>query len=231
MVWLNYSQAWGGSYETKCFAKELDNLDVSADLLQPLRFQGQFFDGETGLHYNRFRYYDSDVGMFVSLDPIGLMGGDNVFAYSPNPIMWIDPLGLNNCKPSLVRYKKDKITPISGSYQSGINRAWALEKELVELTGHGTVEWTDSQKQELKSKGRVKGYTGHHINNAASAPLWQGDPRNIVFLTNTPNGGDHLGKNGSNLGHRGTFQNKTTGRLIDRQEMMRQWKKNQNCEK
>lgn len=66
---------------------------------------------------------------------LGWMGGDNVFAYSPNPIMWIDPLGLNNCKPSLVRgEKKDKITPISGSYQSGINRAWALEKELVELT-------------------------------------------------------------------------------------------------
>ena len=95
VVWLNYSQAWGGSYETKCFAKELDNLDVSADLLQPIRFQGQFFDGETNLHYNRFRYYDSDVGMFVQRDPIGLMGGINSYQYAPNPIIWIDPTGLN----------------------------------------------------------------------------------------------------------------------------------------
>ena len=94
VVWLNYSQAWGGSYETKCFAKELDNLDVSADLLQPIRFQGQFFDGETNLHYNRFRYYDSDVGMFISRDPIELEGGLNIFSYAPNPIMWIDPFGL-----------------------------------------------------------------------------------------------------------------------------------------
>ena len=102
MVWLNYSQAWGGSYETKCFAKELDNLDVSADLLQPIRFQGQFFDGETNLHYNRFRYYDSDVGMFVQRDPIGLMGGSNTYQYAPNPTKWIDPIGLkkspNKCK-------------------------------------------------------------------------------------------------------------------------------------
>ena len=94
VVWLNYSLAWGGSYETKCFAKELDNLDVSADLLQPIRFQGQFFDGETNLHYNRFRYYDSDVGMFISRDPIQLEGGLNTFTYAPNPVMWIDPYGL-----------------------------------------------------------------------------------------------------------------------------------------
>ena len=103
---MNYSQAWGGSYDKQCFIKELDNLAVSVDVLQTLRFQGQSFDTETGFHYNRFRYYDSDVGMFVSRDPIGLMGRDNVFAYSPNSIMWIDPLGLNNCKPSLVRYNR-----------------------------------------------------------------------------------------------------------------------------
>ena len=69
-------------------------MDISADELQPFRFQGQFYDGETGLHYNRFRYYDSDVGMFISRDPIGLMGGFNVFAYAPNPVHWIDPSGL-----------------------------------------------------------------------------------------------------------------------------------------
>jgi RHS repeat-associated protein len=94
VVWLNYSLAWGGSYDKQCLVKELDNLAVSADVLQPFKFQGQFFDTETSFHYNRFRYYDSDVGMFVSRDPIGLMGGDNVFAYAPNPIGWIDPYGL-----------------------------------------------------------------------------------------------------------------------------------------
>ena len=70
VVWLNYSLAWGGSFDKLNNVHNLDGLDISADLLQPIRFQGQFFDGETNLHYNRFRYYDSDVGMFVSRDPI-----------------------------------------------------------------------------------------------------------------------------------------------------------------
>ena len=96
VVWLNYQMAWGGSFSQLNNVHNLDGLDVSADELQPFRFQGQFFDGETGLHYNRFRYYDSDVGMFISRDPIGLMGGFNVFAYAPNPIHWIDPWGLAN---------------------------------------------------------------------------------------------------------------------------------------
>jgi len=58
--------------------------------------------------------------------------------------------------------------------------------------GYGTVDWTDAQKAELLSTGKVGGFTGHHINNAASSPAWQGDPRNIVFLSNGPSGGDHL---------------------------------------
>jgi RHS repeat-associated protein len=62
---------------------------------QPFRFQGQQFDEETGLHYNRFRYYDPVIGRFVSQDPIGLAGGFNTFAYAPNPMGWVDVLGLS----------------------------------------------------------------------------------------------------------------------------------------
>ena len=94
VVWLNYQMAWGGSFSQLNNVHNLDGLDISSDELQPFRFQGQFFDGETGLHYNRFRYYDSDVGMFIQRDPIELLGGFNVFAYAPNPIHWIDPFGL-----------------------------------------------------------------------------------------------------------------------------------------
>ena len=61
---------------------------------QSIRFQGQWHDVETGLHYNRFRYYDPEVGRFIHQDPIGLLGGVNLYQYAPNPISWIDPLGL-----------------------------------------------------------------------------------------------------------------------------------------
>ena len=63
---------------------------------QPLRYAGQYADGETGLHYNLFRYYDPQVGRFIVQDPIGLNGGWNLYQYAPNPLGWIDPLGLIN---------------------------------------------------------------------------------------------------------------------------------------
>ncbi|MBY3718729.1 RHS repeat domain-containing protein [Escherichia coli] len=61
-----------------------------------LRFAGQYLDRETGLHYNTFRYYAPDMGRFLTPDPIGLAGGLNLYAYAPNPLGWIDPLGLNS---------------------------------------------------------------------------------------------------------------------------------------
>ncbi|TDR25012.1 RHS repeat-associated core domain-containing protein, partial [Hydromonas duriensis] len=70
-----------------------------AGFTNPIRFQGQYFDHETGLHYNRHRYYDPHSGRFVSRDPIGLLGGMNVHAYAPNPVEWIDPLGLYKGQP------------------------------------------------------------------------------------------------------------------------------------
>ncbi|MAR89480.1 MAG: hypothetical protein CML06_01175 [Pseudomonadales bacterium] len=75
-----------------------------------LRFQGQYFDEESGLHYNRHRYYDPGTGQFTQQDPIGLLGGDNNYQYAPNPITWIDPLGLS-CKedqPSRMEYLQQK---------------------------------------------------------------------------------------------------------------------------
>ncbi|EMU9120438.1 TPA: RHS repeat-associated core domain-containing protein [Providencia stuartii] len=62
-----------------------------------MRFQGQYFDKETGLHYNSFRYYDPDIGRFTQQDPIGLAGGLNLYQYAPNPLTWNDPQGLSSC--------------------------------------------------------------------------------------------------------------------------------------
>jgi RHS repeat-associated protein len=65
-----------------------------------LRFQGQYYDEESGLHYNRHRYYDPECGRFINQDPIGLLGGDNNYLYVPNPVTWVDPLGLS-CKEEI----------------------------------------------------------------------------------------------------------------------------------
>ncbi len=60
----------------------------------PLRFQGQYADDETALHYNRYRYYDPVTGLYISPDPLGLPGGLHLYRYGWNPTHWIDPLGL-----------------------------------------------------------------------------------------------------------------------------------------
>ncbi|EFK6855013.1 RHS repeat domain-containing protein, partial [Escherichia coli] len=85
IVWETGYQVWGNTIQEK------DHGGVE----QNLRYQGQYLDRETGLHYNLHRYYDPDVGRFMVTDPIGLRGGLNLYAYAPNPLSWIDPLGLN----------------------------------------------------------------------------------------------------------------------------------------
>ncbi|WP_415639806.1 RHS repeat-associated core domain-containing protein, partial [Pseudomonas floridensis] len=83
IVWQATYKAWGS----------IEALTVN-EVEQNLRFQGQYFDEETGLHYNTFRYYDPEVGRFITQDPIGLDGGSNLYEYAPNTIGWVDFLGL-----------------------------------------------------------------------------------------------------------------------------------------
>jgi RHS repeat-associated protein len=61
----------------------------------PFRFPGQYYDPETGLHYNYFRYYNPQTGRYITPDPIGLEGGINLFSYVENNLInWVDPIGL-----------------------------------------------------------------------------------------------------------------------------------------
>ncbi len=62
---------------------------------QNLRYQGQYFDREINLHYNTHRFYDPATESFTQADPLGLLGGLNLYKYAPNSINWIDPLGLS----------------------------------------------------------------------------------------------------------------------------------------
>jgi len=82
--------AWRGEYD------EWGNLlyeDNPHHLTQSLRLPGQQYDEESGLHYNRYRYYDPQQGRYITQDPVGLKGGWNLYLYPLNPVQNVDPLG------------------------------------------------------------------------------------------------------------------------------------------
>ncbi|WP_258305643.1 RHS repeat-associated core domain-containing protein, partial [Pectobacterium parmentieri] len=70
-----------------------------------LRYQGQLYDAETGLYYNRHRYYDAESGQYLSPDPIGLDGGFGPYSYVHNPLEWCDPFGLSGSPAELLNRK------------------------------------------------------------------------------------------------------------------------------
>ncbi|WP_276560260.1 RHS repeat-associated core domain-containing protein, partial [Aeromonas salmonicida] len=197
------------------------------------------YDQETGLYYNRYRYFDPELGQYISSDPIGFAGGLRPQGYVHNPLEWVDPFGLNT---ELIRYKpRDELTAITGRRQGAINKAWALEKNLIKETGAGTRSWSAAELELIKNTPNSKltsvmsqaGYTGHHINSVEGNGLlgekWAGDPRNIMFLQNNkhPSGvNEHVH---SLQGHRGNTRNSTQGRLIDRQAMIDSHARSKKC--
>jgi RHS repeat-associated protein len=96
---------WRANYEAFGKASISADPDGSIPTVDPgitfnIRFPGQYYDAESGLHYNRFRYYEASVGRYISGDPIGQRGGLNLYSYVFNdPINRLDPLGLDPPTP------------------------------------------------------------------------------------------------------------------------------------
>jgi RHS repeat-associated protein len=86
IVWKTGYNAFG---ETNILIEQVEN---------PFRFPGQYYDKETGLHYNYFRDYNPKTGRYMTADPIGLNGGINLFVYAgDNPVNYTDSFGLVPC--------------------------------------------------------------------------------------------------------------------------------------
>ncbi|PIT61201.1 RHS repeat domain-containing protein [Snodgrassella alvi] len=140
ILWECSFQLWGKRIH------EIEHIPIQ----QNLRYQGQYLDRETGLHYNTFRYYDPDIGRFTQPDPIGLLGGFNLYQYAPNGLTWIDPWGLNNklcafgnkSKPREPRAGKDIDVDSTGMVKSQTDKklpqcaSTTLDPNKSPLTGH-----------------------------------------------------------------------------------------------
>ncbi|MFJ8661311.1 putative T7SS-secreted protein [Streptomyces sp. NPDC093795] len=86
LAWRTRTTLWGTT-----------TWNRTATAYTPLRFPGQYFDPESGLHYNYFRYYEPESARYLSQDPLGLIPAPNASTYVQNPYTWADPLGLSPC--------------------------------------------------------------------------------------------------------------------------------------
>jgi RHS repeat-associated protein len=99
------------------------------NMLQPIRMQGQQLDAETGLFYNRYRYYDPAGGRYVTQDPIGLLGGSNSYEYAYNlPTIAYDPTGL---LVPLVVLGVVKAAAIGSAIGAGVEIGSQIGKQVV----------------------------------------------------------------------------------------------------
>lgn len=115
----------------------------------PFRWPGQYEDEETGLYYNRFRYYDPDAGIYVSQDPIRLFSDTtNFYAYIPDPNIWIDPFGLAKAKCEVI------VRRVNADEAAQMIKA----KGLVQKPGSKSAKWVSVGRGQdtLKKKGHEK---------------------------------------------------------------------------
>nr|WP_319636792.1 RHS repeat-associated core domain-containing protein [Paraburkholderia caribensis] len=168
IVWEARYKAWGEAAEVIARV----SAATQAQVRNPIRFQGQQADDETGLHYNRHRYYDPHAGRFVSKDPIGLAGGINVYQYASNPVGWVDPLGLATCPLQKLAdrgfsgvIKNDN----GGLDYSGSNALYDKNGvnpiQTITYSGDYGTDFQNASMSALGQKSTPRGYVWHHVDN------------------------------------------------------------------
>ena len=132
----NGNKVW--EQELDIFGRKRRKVNNNSSFI-PFKYQGQYEDIETGLYYNRFRYYDSRTGNYISQDPIKLLGGLSLYSYVENTNTFIDEFGLrkgggyNGVRSSNVG---DEVNHIPA--WNSIEIASKMNPELQNLPTHGT---------------------------------------------------------------------------------------------
>ncbi len=134
--WAAHFGPWGGVQRSAA--------NVVAN---PIRLKGQYYDPETALHYNRFRYYSPHIGAFVSQDPLGIAAGANLYMFAVNVMMWTDPYGLD-CSSDAAKLRQNLVA--AGHVEPGYPNAAhhmvmsnSTDPRMIAARGHITTHGVD----------------------------------------------------------------------------------------
>ncbi len=128
------SVAWRAAHEA--FGKAA--LDAGNTVTFNIRFPGQYFDLESGLHDNRFRYFDPAIGRYISGDPIGQAGGINLFEYaSSNPVGALDPFGLADALSAAANNGVAIPATVPADWSPFVIKERSIERARQEFPGDG----------------------------------------------------------------------------------------------
>ncbi|PHM40123.1 RHS family protein [Xenorhabdus mauleonii] len=129
LVWAQRLKTWGQAEKSQVLASNDADYHVGCNF----RFCGQYEDAESGLYYNRHRYYSPETAQYISPDPLGLSGGVKPYSYVKNPTGWIDPFGLSgtsnisNAPPDPYQGVRDASEYLSST---GVDRA--RRKQIID---------------------------------------------------------------------------------------------------
>jgi RHS repeat-associated protein len=121
------------------------NVEIGRQDEIALRFPGHYYDVETGLHYNRFRYYDPILGRYLQCDPLGIAGGYNLYAYLGNPLTSIDILGLHRSGNRSANGHGDERRPARGAPPRGEGDRTSADNETPETPAQSNRGWNRGQ--------------------------------------------------------------------------------------
>ncbi|MGG6229999.1 RHS repeat-associated core domain-containing protein [Tenacibaculum sp. SDUM215027] len=134
----------------------------------PFRYQGQYEDKETGLYYNRFRYYSSDTGTYISQDPIRLQSGEpNLYAYVNDSNSLVDIFGLSSIFPTSTVWT----APSTGTGNTYKVFQQGIDFDAVDSKGRTNLERMSKGNAPLGSDG--KSINLHHSKQQGHGPLFE----------------------------------------------------------
>ena len=187
LLWYGEYTAWG---------RLKKDGRVYPNAHQPFRLQNQYYDRETGLHYNLMRYYEAETGRFINQDPIGLLGGENLYQFALNSLTWFDPFGLKVKTLTYIHIlKPDKVTDVKELKRQIRGQIRAFNKILKTEGLEGLQERIRNFRDDPTIEARGRRYTSNK-GSAGEGMVWLHEPD--MCAGGAPESADRKGKSREN---------------------------------